>query len=183
MNIISIFYRIFHNKLFCYLVLSHKQLWYICLWKSRNRIGFFIQLLPVSAVDNTGICCPRYLSIFFTQARHPFLGSSLCTQHDEDWLRSCRISTHIQTHSLPPYVLVFPFSWSCDFYREFMIFLSWSSSNAFRKRHRVVQMKLGQLIQRYEASKHDWNESWWSYHEYRVLSLKCPYIWEHSQVI
>lgn len=65
---------------------------------------------------------PRNFIIPFTQTRHPFLGSTLCTQHDEDWLRSCRISTHIQTHSLPPYILVPPpFSCSCDFSREFMI--------------------------------------------------------------
>jgi hypothetical protein len=126
---------------------------------------------------------PRNLSIPFTQTWHPSLGSTLCTQRDEDWLRSCRISTHIQTHSLPPYVLVshlFLFLW---FFERIHDFLPQSPSDAFRRRHRAVQMKFEQLIQRYEASKHDWMESWWAYHKYRSWSLKCPHIWVHSEVI
>jgi hypothetical protein len=97
----------FYNKLFYYLVLSHKRLCYSCLWNFRNRICFLYSYIQYLLWTKLESAAPN-LSILFTQTRHPFLGSTLCTQHDEAWLRSCRISTHIQTHSLPPYVLVSP---------------------------------------------------------------------------
>lgn len=178
MNIVSIFILIFHNKLFCYLILSHKELCYFCLWNSRNRICFFHAAASSICYGKHWILLHRNLSIPFTQTRHPFLGSTLCTQHDEDWLRNCRISTHIQTYSLPPYVLVSPppFSYSCNFFWENSWFFAAILVKRIQKRHRVVQMKFELLIQRYEASKHDWIESWWGYHKYRSWSLKCTHI-------
>jgi len=100
------------------------------MWNSRN-IMFFHTAISSICYGQYWNLLPRNLSIPFTQTRHPFLDSTLCTQHDEDWLRSCRISTHIQTHPLSPYVLVSPLFLFYVILRE----NSWFFGRDFRQTH------------------------------------------------
>ena len=154
------FYRIFLNKLFYYLVLSHKQLWYICLWNSRNRIYIFFscscfQYLLWTTLESAA---PEF-EYFLHADPTPLPGFYLL--YTAWWTLAPKLQNqHSHTNTLTsPLCTRVPFFLILWFLDRIHDFLPRSSSNAFRRRHRVVQMKFEQLIQRYEASKHHWNES------------------------